>query len=81
MYPLALILGIAAFRRDWDIRIYAVPTAAIGSVIALYHFLLERFPDALEFELPAARSHPVPCRGSPSTASSPWRTWRCRASP
>lgn len=45
MYPLVLILGIAIFRRDIDIRIYAIPLAAVGAVIATYHWLLERFPE------------------------------------
>ena len=44
MYPLVLILGIAAWRRDLGIRIYAIPLAAIGAVIAAYHYLLEWFP-------------------------------------
>jgi disulfide bond formation protein DsbB len=41
MYPLVLLLGIAAFRRDIGIRIYAIPLAAIGAVISVYHLLLE----------------------------------------
>jgi disulfide bond formation protein DsbB len=41
MYPLVLLLGIAAFRRDIGIRIYAIPLAAIGAVISAYHYLLE----------------------------------------
>ena len=41
MYPLALLLGIAAFRRDVGIRIYAIPLAAIGAVISIYHLALE----------------------------------------
>jgi disulfide bond formation protein DsbB len=41
MYPLVLLLGIAAFRRDIGIRIYAIPLAAIGAVISTYHYLLE----------------------------------------
>ncbi len=45
MYSLAIILTIAAIRRDRTIRIYAVPLAGIGAVIASYHYLLERFPD------------------------------------
>ena len=45
MYPLALILGIAAFRRDRNVRFYAVPLAVIGFAIALYHYLLEWIPD------------------------------------
>lgn len=45
MYPLALILGIAAFRGDHRVKVYAVPVAAIGAAIALYHYQLELFPD------------------------------------
>ena len=45
MYPLALILGIATFRRDRAIKLYAVPLAAIGAGIALYHYLFEWFPN------------------------------------
>ena len=41
MYPLVLLLGIAAFRRDIGIRLYAIPLAAIGAVISAYHYLLE----------------------------------------
>jgi hypothetical protein len=45
MYPLALILGIAAFRRDVHIRRYAIPLAAVGGLISIYHYQLQRFPD------------------------------------
>jgi disulfide bond formation protein DsbB len=45
MYPLAIILIIAALRKDWKVKFYAVPLAAIGAVIASYHWLLERFPN------------------------------------
>ncbi len=44
MYPLALILGIAAFRRDLGIRVYAVPLAVLGSLVSTYHYLIEWFP-------------------------------------
>lgn len=44
MYPLAVVLGIAAFKRDTAIRRYALPVAAIGAVIAAYHYQLERLP-------------------------------------
>ncbi len=45
MYSLAIILAIAAVRRDRTIRVYAVALAGLGAAIALYHWLLERFPD------------------------------------
>jgi disulfide bond formation protein DsbB len=44
MYPLALLLGIAAVRGDLAVRRYAVPLAGIGSVIAAYHVALQRLP-------------------------------------
>jgi disulfide bond formation protein DsbB len=44
MYPLAVLLLIAAVRRDDGIRRYAVPIAAIGAVISTYHYLIEWHP-------------------------------------
>jgi disulfide bond formation protein DsbB len=43
-YPVAVILVIAAFRRDVAVRIYVLPLVAIGTVISTYHWLLERYP-------------------------------------
>ena len=45
MYPLVLILGIAIVRRDIGIRLYAIPLAAIGAVISIYHWVIERIPE------------------------------------
>jgi disulfide bond formation protein DsbB len=42
MYPLAVILPIAAVRRDAGARWYTTPIAGVGLVIASYHYLLER---------------------------------------
>lgn len=44
MYPLSLLLGIAAVRRDAAIRVYAIPLAAVGAAISVLHILVERFP-------------------------------------
>ena len=44
MYPLVVILGVAAWRGDVRVRRYVVPIVAIGAVIALYHYALERVP-------------------------------------
>ncbi len=44
MYPLAVILIIAAVRRDHDVRWYVAPVAAIGAVISSYHYLIEWRP-------------------------------------
>lgn len=44
MYPLVLILGVAAARRDPGVRLYVIPVAVIGALIAGYHYALEWFP-------------------------------------
>ena len=44
MYPLVLLLGIAAVRGDVAVRRYAVPLAAIGALVAAYHVALQRLP-------------------------------------
>ena len=44
MYPLALILGIAAARRDRTVRVYVLPLAGIGAAIAAYHSWIQAFP-------------------------------------
>ncbi len=44
MYPLVVILGIAAVRRDAGIGIYVRVLAAIGAVISTYHLGLEWIP-------------------------------------
>ncbi len=45
MYPLAVILVIAAWRRDISARVYVIPIAALGALVSCYHILIERFPD------------------------------------
>ncbi len=45
MYPLAIILIVAAIRRDSKVGWYAVPLAVIGGSVSTYHWLLERFPN------------------------------------
>jgi len=45
MYPLAIILGIAAFRNDNAVRRYVYPIAITGGLISGYHYLIQRLPD------------------------------------
>ena len=45
MYPLAVILIIAAIKKDKGIWRYATPLAAIGITVSTYHWFLERFPN------------------------------------
>lgn len=44
MYPLAVILSIAAWRRDRAVRWYALPLAVAGGLVSVYHMLVERYP-------------------------------------
>lgn len=45
MYPLAVVLLVAAVRRDRSVWVYVVPVAAIGAAISTYHTQLQAFPD------------------------------------
>lgn len=44
MYPLAVLLGIAAYTNDLKITKYALPFSIVGGLIAFYHYLLEKVP-------------------------------------
>jgi disulfide bond formation protein DsbB len=45
MYPLVLILGFAALRRDRGIRWYGIALAGVGASLSTWHILVEAFPD------------------------------------
>ncbi len=57
MYPLVVILGIAAVHSDLSIRRYVLPIVSIGAAISLYHYQLERFPS----QASSVCSIDVPC--------------------
>lgn len=44
MYPLALVLLVAAVRGDLGARRYVPPIAALGALISIYHIGVERLP-------------------------------------
>ena len=44
MYPIAVVLVVAVFRRDASPRFSMQVLAVIGSMISTYHILVERFP-------------------------------------
>lgn len=44
MYPLSVILLVAAIRSDRAVRWYAVPVAAIGACVSVYHYAIEWRP-------------------------------------
>lgn len=45
MYPAALLLLLAAVRRDGAVRRFVGPLVGVGAFVSLYHVLLERFPN------------------------------------
>jgi len=44
MYPLSVVLLVAALRGDRGVRWYAGPLAAIGALVSTYHYLIEWRP-------------------------------------
>jgi disulfide bond formation protein DsbB len=44
MYPLTIVLGVAALRGDHQVWRTAVPISAIGGAIATWHIAIERNP-------------------------------------
>ncbi len=57
MYPLAVILLVAAVRKDRGIWRYGLPLSVIGLAISLYHYQLQLFPE----QGSGACSDGVPC--------------------
>lgn len=44
MYPLVVLLGVGALRRDSGVRLYGVIIAGIGLLLSAWHNLMETFP-------------------------------------
>lgn len=57
MYSIAIMLPVAAWKRDFSIALYVKILAVIGAIISIYHIQLERFPD----QESATCSISVPC--------------------
>lgn len=43
MFPMVLILGIAAFRQAYQIILYVLPLSIIGLGISVYHVVMIKF--------------------------------------
>lgn len=67
MFPLAIQLGIAAFRNDQNIVVYTLPLAVIGALIALYHYLIQMIPALAPY---------TPCRATASGVSCETIDWQ-----
>jgi len=44
MYPLSILLGIAAFNQDSSIRKYVLPLSVIGGLISAFHYMMQKIP-------------------------------------
>jgi len=44
LYPWSVILGIAAWRRDAAIKVYAIPVLCVSVLISAYHSWIQWFP-------------------------------------
>lgn len=61
MYPLSLLLGIAAFYDDHSIRKYVLPLSILGLLTSAYHYMLQKMPGFAPVK-PCMQG--VPCTGS-----------------
>ncbi|WP_055105193.1 disulfide oxidoreductase [Paenibacillus ihumii] len=53
MYPLVILLGMAAFRNDRRMIGYTLPLSIIGGLISTYHYAQQKIPGLAEL---------LPCR-------------------
>jgi disulfide bond formation protein DsbB len=44
MYPLVIILGIAAYKNDTRIKHYVLPISIVGICMSTYHYMLQKIP-------------------------------------
>jgi Disulfide bond formation protein DsbB len=45
MYPLVLVLAVAAVHGERSVARYALPLVGVGAAISVYHYQLELFPE------------------------------------
>jgi disulfide bond formation protein DsbB len=58
MYPLVILLGVASYRQDRKVVVYALPLAVIGGAFSLFHYLEQKVPG---FSAPTLCRVGVPC--------------------
>lgn len=58
MYPMVVLLGVAAWNRDAGVAKYALPLTLFGVVVSGYHVLDQKIPS---FGFAGACSSGVPC--------------------
>ncbi|MCG3087790.1 disulfide oxidoreductase [Sporosarcina sp. MB25] len=60
MYPLVFLLGIAFYRNDKNVYVYALPLSMIGVAVSSYHYALQKIPSLQQFSVCTSG---VPCSG------------------
>lgn len=60
MYPLVILLGMAVVRKDYKIAVYSMVLSAVGGVISLYHYLLQKVSFIADSAPACGR---IPCTG------------------
>ncbi|MCR2807149.1 disulfide oxidoreductase [Paenibacillus soyae] len=60
MYPLSVILGIAAFYDEHAIRKYVLPLSILGMLVSAFHYMEQKIPGFAAIK-PCTQG--VPCSG------------------
>lgn len=60
MYPLVVIIGIAVFEQNKNIKKYVLPFSIIGMGVSFYHYLIQKVPGLASVK-PCVGG--VPCNG------------------
>ncbi|RXZ77850.1 disulfide bond formation protein B [Paenibacillaceae bacterium] len=58
MYPLTILLGVAAYTNDTSVKKYVLPLSIIGGGISLFHYLHQKVPALSQIK---QCSQGVPC--------------------
>ncbi|MGG0717128.1 disulfide oxidoreductase [Robertmurraya massiliosenegalensis] len=61
MYPFVIILGIATIKKDYRISLYTMVLSAIGALISLYHYGIQKFSFLADTAPACGR---IPCTGA-----------------
>jgi disulfide bond formation protein DsbB len=60
MYPMVIILGIAVIKKDERISFYTMILSAIGALISLYHYSIQKVSFMADNAVSCGR---IPCTG------------------
>lgn len=54
MYPIVALSLVALWRRDKNIFYYVLPLSVLGTILEIYHYMLQKFPIDTSFGCTAA---------------------------